>query len=559
MEIEKSILDTMKSVVEGLRTDRLPWWNAWRELADYYLPQRYNYLQSPVEQRALRTQRNSFVLDGTGTMAARTLASGMMNGITSPSRPWLRMGIVNRKREELSRDGLIWLDDVTLRMLLAFAGTNFYNAMAVLYLDLDVFGTAACFIYEDDEDIFRCYSSPLGEFYLGQSDRQTINIVAREFTYKVRQVVEWFGEENCSASTKDSWKAGGARWNQDVSITHLVEPNYDTKGKLPGKFRFRETYWETKSTETSIVLARRGYFEFPGVFPRWELTSNDSYGTSPGMDALGDVIQLQHETKKKGQGLDKLLDPPMIADIQLQHKPTALLPRGITYVAGVNNVGVKPIYQINLPLNDLSVDIAQVQQRIKEIFHNDLFRMISNLDTVRSATEIDARREEKLVLLGPVLERFENEALSPAVRRAYSIMGRAGLIPPPPPDIAGMEIEIQYTSILTAAQTAVATIPIERWIGLIGNVAGVKPEVLNVPDWDETVRYYGQQLGVPAKLAVPKEQSVATTNQQNQTAQLQQAVATGGGLAEGAKTLSETDVGGGANALSQLINPYRGQ
>jgi len=246
----------------------------------------------------------------------------------------------------------------------------------------------------------------------------------------------------------------------------------------------------------------------------------------------------------------------MIADIQLQHKPTALLPRGITYVAGVNNVGVKPAYQINMPLNDLSVDIAQVQQRIKETFHNDLFRMISNLDTVRSATEIDARREEKLVLLGPVLERFENEALSPAVRRIYSIVNRADLLPPPPPEIAQMEIEIQYTSILTAAQTAVATIPIERWIGLIGSVAGVRPDVLNVPDWDETIRYYGQQLGVPAKLAVPKEESMQVTNQQHQTAQLQQAVATGGGLAEGAKTLSETDVGGGANALSKLINPY---
>jgi hypothetical protein len=541
MEIDQDILKTMKSVVEGLRTDRLPWWVAWREIADYYLPQRYVYLMSSAESRANRTQRNPFILDGTGTMAARTLASGMMNGITSPSRPWLRLGIAGQKREELSRDALIWLDDVTLRMLLIMAGTNFYNAMATMYLDLSVFGTAACIIYEDFHDVFRCYSSPLGEFYLGQSDRQTINIVAREFTYKVRQVVEWFEEENCSQAVKDSWKAGGARWNQDVDIVHLIEPNYDTKGKLPGKFKFRETYWEKASTETAQVLSRRGYYEMPGIFPRWELTSNDSYGTSPGMDALGDVIQLQHETKKKGQGLDKLI-----------------VPRGITYVAGVNNVGVKPAYQINMPLNDLSVDIAQVQQRIKEIFHNDLFRMISNLDTVRSATEIDARREEKLVLLGPVLERFENEALSPAVRRIYSIVNRAGLLPPPPPEISNMEIEIQYTSILTAAQTAVATIPIERWIGLIGSVAGVRPDVLNVPDWDETIRYYGQQLGVPAKLAVPKEESIQVTNQQHQTAQLQQAVATGGGLAEGAKTLSETDVGGGANALSQLINPYGG-
>src|SRR6185436_2963787 len=198
MDIDQDILKTMKSVVEGLRTDRLPWWVSWREIADYYLPQRYVYLMSTSEARAQRTQRNAFILDGTGTMAARTLASGMMNGITSPSRPWLRLNIAGQKREELSRDALIWLDDVTLRMLLIMAGTNFYNAMAQMYLDLCVFGTAACIIYEDYHDVFRCYSSPLGEFYLGQSDRQTINIVAREFTYKVRQVVEWFGEENCS-------------------------------------------------------------------------------------------------------------------------------------------------------------------------------------------------------------------------------------------------------------------------------------------------------------------------------------------------------------------------
>ena len=84
MKVEPDVLKRMMSVVEGLRTDRLPWWTFWRELADYYLPQRYVYLQSQVE-RAKRTSRNQFILDGTGTMAARTLASGMMNGITSPS------------------------------------------------------------------------------------------------------------------------------------------------------------------------------------------------------------------------------------------------------------------------------------------------------------------------------------------------------------------------------------------------------------------------------------------------------------------------------------------
>lgn len=557
MKVDTEVLKKMKSVVEGLRTDRLPWWTFWRELADFYLPQRYVQLLSGTEVRR-RTQKNPMILDGTGTIAGRTLASGMMNGVTSPSRPWLKLNIKGMKGE-IPQQGRIWLDDATQRLLLACAETNFYNAMAVVYIDLVFFGTAACYIYEDYYDIFRCYNSPLGEFYLGQSDRQTVSMVAREFTYKVRQVVEWFDEENCSTTVKDAWKAGGARWNEDVQITHLIEPNYDTAGKVKGDFAFRETYWESKCSEEGLVLTRRGYRELPGIFPRWELTANDSYGTCPAMDALGDVIQLQHETKKKAQGLDKLVDPPIIADIQLQHKPTALLPRGVTYVAGVNNVGVKPAYQINMPLNDLSVDISMVQQRIKETFHNDLFRMISNLDTVRSATEIDARREEKLVLLGPVLERFENEALDPAVKRIYSIMMRADLLPPPPPEIARMEIEIQYVSVLTAAQTAVATIPIERWLGLIGNLAAVRPDVLNVPDWDETVRYYGDQLGVPAKLATPRDQSKQASAAQNQQLQMSQAAAVGGQLAEGAKTLSETDVGGGANALAKLINPYGGQ
>jgi hypothetical protein len=552
MKIDADFHQMLKLTVEGLRQDRAPWWSFWRELADYYLPQRYVYLLSSTERRG-RTAKNPFILDGTGTIAARTLASGMMNGITSPSRPWIRLNIKGM-RDELPQDARVWLDEVTARMLLAMAETNFYNALAIMYLDLCVFGSSACFIYEDYEDVFRCYNSPLGEFYLGQSDRQVVNFVAREFSYKVHQVVEWWGLDNCTDSTKEKWRQGGAQRHEDVAIVHLIQPNMDDKGKMKGKWAFREYYWE-QSAENGQVLANNGYREVPGIFPRWELTSNDSYGSCPAMDALGDVIQLQHETKKKAQALDKMVSPPIIADIELQHRPTGLLPNGITFISGLKNggVGAKPVYQINMPINELSVDIAQVSQRIKETFHNDLFRMISNLDTVRSATEIDARREEKLVLLGPVLERFENEALDPAINRIYGIMERAGLIPEPPPSVAGMELEIQYISVLTAAQTAVSTVPMERWVGLIGNLAAVVPQVLNVPDWDALVRDYGKQLGVPAKLALSPEQSKALTEAQHSQMQQQAQMQQGTALVQGAKTLSETEVGGGANALQRIL------
>lgn len=552
MDVSQELLRDLKRTLTGLETDRQPFWQHWRDIADYFMPKRYVWLQS-AQERLSRIARNPLILDPTGTNAGKTLASGMMNGITSPSRPWLRLRAPAFDQEN-DVDVRLWLDEVARRILLAMAETNFYNSMAIVYVDLAFFGTAANLIYEDYEDVFRCYNCALGEYYLAQDDRLVVNTFAREFTFKVHQVVKWFGIENVSNNVKESYENGGNRWMNDVELAHLIQPN---KGplKIHGDYKYVEFYWERSSSEQK-VLKKSGFNELPGIFPRWEITANDSYGMSPAMDALPDVIQLQHETKKKGQGLDKLIDPPILADIQLQHKPTALLPRGITYVAGVNNVGVKPIYTIQLPLDQLTADIREVQARINETFYNDLFKMISQLDTVRSATEIDARREEKLVLLGPVLERFENEALDPAIRRIFNIMDRAGLLPEAPERLKGADVEIQYMSVLTAAQTAVATIPTERWIGLIGSIAGAVPQVLNIPDWDELIRDYGKDLGVKAKAMKTPDQVAAINDAQAKQQQAQQALATAGAATEGAKTLSETDVGGGSNALQKLINPY---
>lgn len=543
-----------KQVIKALEDDRYAHWTFWRDVADYVCPSRYVYLLTPNE-RLRRTSKNPYILDGTGTLAARTCASGMMNGITSPSRPWFRLNVAGFRSDE-SSPARMWLDEVRRRMLLAMAETNFYNSMAVLYLDLVNFASAAVLIYEDYDNVFRCYNSPLGEFYLRQNDRQIIDGFAREFTQKVFQLEQWFGEENLTEATRNMWNQGAAQRYNDVEVTHLIEPNLDDGLKVEGGFKFRELYWESKA-ENGTILEKRGYNEMPGIFPRWELTANDSYGSNcPAMIALGDIIQLQHETKKKGQGLDKLISPPVTADIQLQHKPTALLPNGVTYVMGQNSHGIKAAYQIQLPLDQLTADIREVQARIRETFHNDLFQMISQLETVRSATEIDARREEKLVLLGPVLERFENEALDPAIKRIYGIMERADLIPQPPPEVAGRPLEIQYVSVLTSAQTAVSTVPTERWIGLIGSVSPIAPNVVNIPNWDELVRGYGADLGVEAKNMNSKEITQRINDQQNRQRQAEKAVELAVPAVEAGKLLSETEVGGGASALQRLINPY---
>lgn len=539
----------LRQVMSELRADRQPFWSLWREVADYYLPKRYVWLQSEREAR-VRTAKNPYILDSTGTTAARILASGMMNGITSPSRPWCRLRIGGFEHEG---DAVaIWADEVVRRMLAIMAESNFYNAMAVLYLDLVVFGSAAMLIYEDDDTTIRCYNPALGEFYFGVSHRGSVDTFGREFKQSVKQLASNFGKENLSDDLRAKLEANGAQALHTYDVSHLIEPNRADSG-VPEKFAYMETYWETARTNSDRVLARRGFNEMPGIFPRWELTANDAYGTSPAMDALPDVIQLQLETKRKAQGLDKMVNPPIVADIQLEHRPTALMPNGITYVAGANNIGARALYQVQAPLQEMTEDIAAVQTRIRETLHNNLFTMISQLDTVRSASEIDARREEKLVLLGSVLERFESEALSPAIERIYGIMKRQQLLPEAPPEIEGADIEIQYVSILSTAQSAVAAAPTERWVQLIGNLAAVRPEVLEIPDWSELVRNYGTAIGVQARDMKTREDVQAALDEQKAQLEAQQAGVEGKELVDAGKTLSDTHVGGGSSALQELL------
>lgn len=244
----------------------------------------------------------------------------------------------------------------------------------------------------------------------------------------------------------------------------------------------------------------------------------------------------------------------MVADVELKNQPASTLPGGVTFVSKKEGVGFAPAYtNFRPPIAETMQDIQQVQQRIKEIFFNDLFLMISSLDTVRTATEIDARREEKLVMLGPVLERFQTEGLDPIIDRVFAIMSRGGLFEPPPPEIEGQPIEIQYVSMLAEAQRAANTTGIERFLAQIGNVAAVHPEVLDIPNWDRMITRYGMVLGNdPSDIKTADELTALRAARAQQQA-AQQSAEMGMAAVQGAKTLSETDVGGGQNALARIL------
>ena len=178
----------------GMRTDRYSWWVHWRELADYILPRRYKWLITP-NQATRGSPINQRIIDSTGTIALRVLGAGMMAGLTSPGRPWFRLTIDDAELAEF-QPVKEWLAIVRSRMLTVMAESNFYNALAVMYTDLSCFGNGPVIIYEDFEDVIRCFNSCAGEYYLANGPRLSIDTMYREFVLSNAQLLRQFGAAN---------------------------------------------------------------------------------------------------------------------------------------------------------------------------------------------------------------------------------------------------------------------------------------------------------------------------------------------------------------------------
>jgi hypothetical protein len=302
-------------------------------------------------------------------------------------------------------------------------------------------------------------------------------------------------------------------------------------------------------------LDETGFDEFPVMAPRWSLTGEDVYGYSPGMDALGDVQQLQAMQRRMIQSVDKMVNPPMVAPTSMMNKKASLLPGDITYVDQTQGGQTfRPAHEIRMPLQELQVLIQDTQFRIKRCFYEDLFLMLANSDRRQiTAREIDERHEEKLLMLGPVLERQNEDLLDPLIDRTFAIMARRNLLPPIPNELQGVDLKVDYTSIMAQAQKMVATASIERFLGFVGNVSGAYPQAMDKVDIDQTIDEYADMTGVPPKIVRSDETVDAIRMARQQAVEAQQRMAQFQQMAQGAKLLSETDTNT-PNLLTQLSN-----
>ena len=242
------------------------------------------------------------------------------------------------------------------------------------------------------------------------------------------------------------------------------------------------------------------------------------------MVALGDVRQLNHQELQKGNAIDYAIEPPIILPTKAKDSEIDFLPGGKTYIdmPGANNQA-QSAWNVNMNITPITQNIAEVQERINQAFNVDMFLMFAGAARNNmTATEVAERHEEKLMMLGPVLSRLNNEVLKPLIERAFNILQRAGQIPPPPPELQGQSLSIEYTSMLARSQRAIRAQSLTNFLGMVGQVAQFKPEVLNKINPFQVVNEYADYYSVAPSVVVPDDEATAQLQAQQQ-AQAQQA------------------------------------
>lgn len=534
-----------------LKRERASFDNTCKEIAQYVQPYRERYNSDDNNRGDKRTQN---IINNSATLDCDTNAAGMQAGITSPTRPWVSMA--SKDKRLAAHDSMrVWLGELDDAILEVLNGSNAYLKFHEMYVDLTGFSTAVELIEEDSDTLINCTVVPLGSYALAANAKGKVDTLYRWMRMTVRQLVEEFGYDNCSRYVRNAYDRRS--FEESREVLHAIEPNLDVIPSRigPQGMAFRSWWLETAGNEEDGFLRQMGYHEQPFIAPRWSTTGQDVYGNGPGQKVIGDCKSLQEAERRLMQLTEKITDPPMVGPASMRDEPVDLLPGGINYEgADSGGRGFRPA--IELPSQALAaIDsiIERIQRRISRTLFADVWRMLAMMDKGQmTAEEVRERLVEKMMQLGPMLERFQDEALRPFIARVYAIMLRHGRVPPPPREFAGHELDVEFKSILAQAQKMVGIQAVQSLVAFAVQASEADPDALDNIDLDAAIDEMARMLGAPPDLvrsddevAARREARAKARAQQAQLEQAQQA-------AETAKTAAGADLEGD-NMLSKML------
>ena len=550
-EVRKDFWPEKRKVLQRinqLKQERLRWEDQWIDIRNYQLPFVGDFRRQGDDSYPGR-RRDLHIAQGVAWASAQIFAAGIMSGLTPPSRQWFKFEFSNSELNENVQAGRV-LDERQEIMQSILSQSNFYNAIHSSYFELP-YGQAPLAVLPDTRKGVRFQSQTIGTYYIDVGGDGAVNTFARRYPMKLQQVIDTFGVEALPYNERIRIEAGAVPDNTTRYVWWLVQPNAQA---VPGKIGrlnmpYISMYWMEGCSDNEWLYVG-GFEEFPVPTGRYMTNANNPYGYGPGWYALGDSKMLQVMKRDYLTAVELSVKPPLTATADVMAEGINLIPGGVTKLSGPNSV-VNPLFNVALDMPHLAEEIIRTEDAIKRAYSADLFLMLDSITTGQmTAREIVERQQEKLQQLGPVVERLQEEYLTPILERTYNILDRGGVFPPIPPDIAQLvaeeDVKIVYISPLAQAQKMSGLVNIEQAISFIAQMAQIWPDSIKTIDPLGTVAKYMDMLGAPAKMRRPEEEvqqmiqqeqkAMQQAQQEQQAMQMAQALP---GITQAAKNATE--------------------
>ena len=505
----EGIIRHIRHRLAALQDQRRLWEGHWKQLSSHFLPRSSRFLSDSGRSGA---RSNPRLYDSTGIIAARTLAAGLQGGLTSPVAPWFRLTL--SQKTAVNDDVTVnWLASTQEKMVNTINQSNFYEQIHLLYAELAVMGTGCMLMEEDHEQVVRFKTLTAGEYYIDTDAQGRVDTLYMRQSLTARQIVDQWGDGAPESLHKAARKSDGTLYG----IVHVIEPAVDCEHGAVHSDRPYISYFLLEYGD-GVLLEVGGYYEFPALCPRWDVTGGECYGRSPAMDALPDCRMLQRIRRDTLQALSREVRPPLNVTSGAVSVVPDVSPDAINYIpTGGQSEAVKPLYQVRSNLQAAEVTIQGCREQIKEAFFNDLFLMLSKIHGPMTATEVMERNAEKMLMVGPVLDRLRSEVFQPLVERVYRLMERAGYLDYYPYEKPEQKMQVEFVSVLAQAQKSAGLSSVSQLLGFLGELTAIDGEVVDKLDVDKVFDEVAGMLGVQPGLLRGRE-SVALRRQERSQA-----------------------------------------
>jgi hypothetical protein len=520
----------------------------WCDLLRWGLPHRSSWILSQTQGE----RKNQHIVDPTHILALRSFVAGFLEGNTSSSRPWARIGTRDSERDD-SFENKEWLQHFTSRVMNYLSTSNFYHAAGNFYYDYGVVNTGAHY-FEVLENGFFVHTLMPGSYFVINNSYGEAVVLTREFSMNVKSLVDAYGQKNASGSidwsnisdgVKKSYEDGN--YTQQIDVVHIIKENPDYDIQDPDNIENRkwlELTYETGSSargsnsgnilmgdsirlDDDVFLKRFTTKRKPFVVGK--STDSFEYGEKgPTIDALGCIKSLNKKAIGKDQALEQMLRPTLQGPASLRksyisNAPNTFIPLDARSVG--NKQKLESVFQISPAIGAVIQDVGDLRQQVDKLYYADFLLYLSKNPKTRTATETAAIVEEQQRIIGPNLQSLNFTYNVPVIEWVMDyVLFEDPYLRPPPESMQGQALRPEFISIFAQAQRSADLPAVDRFAAMIGNVAQIDPRILDKINTDKLADIYEDRLYLPSGLNNPQSKVDAMREQAQADAKRTQAL-----------------------------------